>query len=87
MRALAQIVTRRKCLRYDPPCVKERRPFLALYFSREGASKQILGGQIDKKYLSAGRDDYFTEPSYSNERYDSASHKPLDGFQNAFDTK
>ena len=28
-----------------------------------------------------------TEPSYSNERYDSVSRKPLDGFQNAFNTK
>ena len=28
-----------------------------------------------------------TEPSYSNERYDSVSRKQLDGFQNAFNTK
>ena len=28
-----------------------------------------------------------TEPSYSNERYDTVSRKPLDGFQNTIDTK
>ena len=29
----------------------------------------------------------YTEPPYSNERYVSVSRKPLDGFQNAFNTK
>ena len=28
-----------------------------------------------------------TEPSYSNESYDSELHKPLDGFQNALHNK
>ena len=29
----------------------------------------------------------YTEPSYSNESYDSVSRKPLDGFQNALHNK